>query len=305
MAILRLLFACLLLLASTGHAAQPDLLDARQTIEAAHNAIRNDDYRRAENMLEQALLAAPDNADLQHHLGIAYYKSGRHEDALARLDRALELAPGNAEAHYALGVTYLAQASDVNALRIRAIMRNAIQHFESAIEKAPRHVPARFYLAQILINAPAVAGGDKVRAVELNEELKELSPLHHQVFNSTLAAMKGDHEGAEHLLMEIHQKDPDSSLINYSLLSHFHNQQRCQEAIPYGEGFLTAIREWDDSHPADAHLLMAECQRQLGNVEQSLQHYAQALVHRKSEKFVRRVQTAVQEMERESKSERD
>lgn len=290
-------FACFLLLTTTSQATNYDLRDPQQSIAAAHAAIRNDSYRQAENILEQALLANPDNPALQRHLGIAYYKSGRHEAALTHLNKALELSPDDAESHYALGVVYLAEASEVSALRVRGIMRNAIEHLEKAIQAAPDHVAARFYLAQILLKAPALAGGDKLRAAELNKELEGLSPLYHQVVNSTLAAMENDHERAGQLLLESHKKAPANTLLNFSLLSHYHGQQRCEEAINYGEQFLTAVREWDDSSPADAHLLMAECQQRLGNREQSLQHYRLALSYNKSEKVVRRVQAAVSEME--------
>lgn len=294
---MRRLLLAWLLLATAGHAAQPDLRNTQQSIAAAHAAIRNDAYRQAENILEQALLASPDNADLQRHLGIAYYKSGRFDAALARLNRALELAPDDAETHYASGVVYLAQAGEVSVLRVRGIMRHAIAHLEAAIQKSPQHVAARFYLVQILLRAPALAGGDKERAMELIEGMKELSPLYHQVINSTLATMAKDHQRAEQLLLESQQSHPDSSLLNYSLLSHYHDRGQCEKATHHGERFLAAPREWDDSNPADAHLLMAECHHQMGQREQSLQHYRLALGYSKSEKIVRRVQAAISEME--------
>lgn len=293
----HLLTVFLLIGINAASAADFDPTDPQVAIEAGHTAIRQEAYLQATNILEQALLANPDHAGLHHHLGIAYYKSGRHDSAVERLNKALELSPEHADSHYALGIVHLARASEVGALRVRGIMKNAIQHFERAIEQAPTHAAAHYYLTQVLLNAPAIVGGNKERAAELNARLKELSPLYHQAVNSTLAAMAEDFQTAEQLLMESHRGAPRNTLINFSLLRHYHGQNQCEDAVAFGQRFLTEPKEWDDSDPAQAHLLLAECQRRLGNRQQSLQHYAMALSYNKSDKVVKQVQVAVAEME--------
>lgn len=294
----RCLFTAVLLLGmSPTLAAGFDLRNPNEAIEAGHAALRQDAYLQAVNILEQSLLANPDDPAMHHHLGIAYYKSKAYDKALEHLHRALELAPENAESHYALGVVQLARAGELSALRVAGAMKTAIRHFENAIQQAPEHAPAHFYLAQILLKAPAIAGGNKERALELNARLKELSPLFHEVINSALATMAEDYEKAEQILLKVHREAPDNTLLNYSLLAHYHERNDCATALDFGQRFLAAPREWDDTDPAGVHLTMAECQQRLGSREQSLQHYAQALTYNKSEKFVRRVQAAVRELE--------
>lgn len=293
----QLLLTSLLLISSTAGATGFDPGSPDQAIAAGHAAIRQESFLQAANILEQALLANPGNAAVQHHLGIAYYKSGQHESAIERLNKALELAPDHAESHYALGVVYLARAGEASALKVRGAMKNAIQHFEQTIEQLPEHAAAHYYLIQILLNAPAIVGGDKARAAELNDRLESLSPLYHQAVNSTLAAMAEDYAHAEQLLLESHRSAPTNTLINFRLLDYYHGQAQCANAIDFGRRFLAQPKEWDDSNPAQAHLLLAECQQRLGNRQQSLQHYAQALTYNKSDKVVRRVQAAVQKME--------
>src|SRR5690606_8736898 len=178
-------------------------------------------------------------------------------------------------------------------LRAGRSLKEAIKQFESAIEQDPQQAAAHYYLIQILLNAPAIAGGDKQRAIELNDHLKELSALYHQVVNSQLALMNGEDETAEQLLLESHHSSPQNTLLNYSLLSFYHDHDQCKAAINFGQNFLSAPKEWDEINPAHAHLLIAECQQHLGNRQQSLQHYALALGYDKSEKTVRQVQAAV------------
>lgn len=266
-------------------------------IKAGLEAIEQEEFIKAANIFEQAVLANPQNLPLNRHLGIGYYKTGRNKAAIEQLQQTLTLSEQDAETHYALGVVYLARASEVSVLKIRGVLKNSIRHLEKAIELEPDHTAARYYLIQLLINAPKVMGGDLERAKLLNETLADLSPLHHQVVNSTLAAKNEDYATAEKLLVNSLEQQSDSTLVNFALLSFYHEQKQYDKAIQFGEAFLRLPRAWDDTEAASAHFLLAEAYQRQGESQRSLEHYALVLSHTENEKVIKRVQDAVKQIQ--------
>jgi Flp pilus assembly protein TadD len=60
---------------------------------------------QASVLLEQAKRREPEKASIREALGIAYFRSGRWEQAESEFRKVLELSPVNDYAHYALGRT--------------------------------------------------------------------------------------------------------------------------------------------------------------------------------------------------------
>lgn len=271
-------------------------------VAAGLEAIRDEEFIAASNIFEQALLAKPQDLALNRHLGIAYYKTGRTEQAIEQLENTLALSLEDVETHYALGVAYLERASEVGALKVRGVLKDAIHHLGKAIELDSNHIAARYYLIQILINAPKMMGGDQQRAEALNEQLAELSPLHHRMVNSTLASEQEDHEGAERLLLESHKAHPESTLVNFAMLSYYHDREQYEKAVDFGESFLSLPKTWDDTALSSAHLLLAQAYAQLGKQQQSHHHYALTLTHTDNKKLIKRVQKEVAKLTKDSES---
>lgn len=297
---MRALVLSLVLAGGGSASADTDVMNSvgpAEATEAGLEAIEQEEFIKAANIFEQAVLANPQNVPLNRHLGIGYYKSGRNKSAIEQLQKTRNLSEQDAETHYALGVVYLARASEVSVLKIRGVLKNSIQHLEKAIELEPGHTAARYYLIQLLINAPKVMGGDPERARLLNEKLADLSPLHHQVINSTLAAENEDHATAEKLLRDSLKQEPYSTLVNFSLLSFYHGRKQYEKAIQFGEAYLRLPRAWDDTDAASAHFLLAEAYQRQGESQRSLEHYALVLTHTDNEKVIKRVQDAVKELQ--------
>jgi tetratricopeptide (TPR) repeat protein len=265
-------------------------------IEAGRAAIARKEFVQAANIFEQAVLAHPQDSALNRYLGIGYYKSGRHDAAIRQLHRALTLKPDDADTHYALGVVHLARATEVSLMKIRRVLKESTDHLQKAIDLNPDHAAAHYYLIQVLLNAPRIAGGDQERANQLNERLAELSPLHHKMVNSTLAAKREDVATAEAILLATVERHPDSSLVNFALLSHYSDQEQYGKAIPYGEKFLAIPKTWDDTDLANAHFLLGKAYQAEGNQQQSLQHLAMALTHTENPRLVEKIQKAVREI---------
>ena len=72
-------------------------------------------------LLQQAIAASPDDANLHFDLGLTLVQCMRHADAVAPLRRATELTPGFAKAHYALALA--CEVLGQNAAAIVALSR--------------------------------------------------------------------------------------------------------------------------------------------------------------------------------------
>lgn len=82
-----LIAAAAMVLASSGRAAQDDVVEAR-------------------GILEKAVKEYPLNSELHVHLAFVYKKLGLTEDAQKEFEEAVRMKPSKAEAHYMLGLLY-------------------------------------------------------------------------------------------------------------------------------------------------------------------------------------------------------
>jgi tetratricopeptide (TPR) repeat protein len=91
-------------------------------------------------LLQQAIAATPDDANLHFDLGLTLVRCVRHADAVAPLRRATELRPDFAKAHHTLAIAY--EVMGRNADAIAALRR--------AIECAPNFTDAHMMLGVLL-----------------------------------------------------------------------------------------------------------------------------------------------------------
>ena len=102
---------------------------------------------KAVSRLEAVVAAAPDHPRARMYLGLALFKAGQADRAVAELERAAELAPQSAAAHYNLGAVR----------RQRGEMDAAREAFTTALRSACDHEPA---LTALLQAGPADAEAD-------------------------------------------------------------------------------------------------------------------------------------------------
>ena len=114
-------------------------------------------------MLQDALERVPDDADLQHALGLTLVRQKRHEEALERLERATALAPGRP--HYAY----------VYAVALHSVGKTseALDTLKRAHERQPSHSDLILTLATISRD-----DGDPESAIHYARKLLELAPGH-------------------------------------------------------------------------------------------------------------------------------
>jgi tetratricopeptide (TPR) repeat protein len=217
---------------------------------------RRGDYSRALLLLQESATRAPDQAEIQFHLGMAAYAMAQEVTARAALRRALELEPNlpaRAEALDRLSVLDMdASRGDQGALaklreriqkqpddavallrlgRLYAAMGNtaqAIPTFENARKLSPASVPVLVELIELYSKDPK----QSKQAVTLAREARKLSPADPAIAHvlGRLVYQAGDHAWACSLLQEsAARKSGDPDLL-FDLAQAYYSLGRIEEA---------------------------------------------------------------------------
>lgn len=220
-------------------------------------------------------------------LAITQHQSQDNKQAIKTLEQALELSWDDADIHYAMGVVQLARASEVSVLRIRRHLKEAIASFEQTIALNPEQASACFYLIRILLSAPELVGGDKDRALALNETLAPLDLAAHRVVASDLAKREDNFALAEQYLHEAADLQADSAMVEKSLADLYLQTGDYQQAINHGKKFLAIDRRWDEGSDIDGYYLLARAYTGLGQTEDALHNYQLTLDNNRNKRFAK------------------
>ncbi|MBZ0104339.1 MAG: tetratricopeptide repeat protein [Sulfuricella denitrificans] len=197
--------------------------------------------READMLCRQILLQQPRNADALNLLGLAEYRSGRHEKAVELLGQAIHLMPENAFFHNNQG----------NVLQEMRRFDQAEQHFRKAVELRPDFAEFRYNLGNTFQKQGAMEA-----ACESYQRAIALKPGHMQARNNLglcLRSMEQPDQAAEAFsqAMKLEPADVDAWFNMGNLLRE---QGRLEEAIPYLEQALKLV----PGH-ANAHFILAVC----------------------------------------------
>lgn len=314
------LFTSLLLIAQSGYSqieeSDTTLQDAAQNLEASdiskpifeivefsseektlllksETAIDELRYKDAALNANTLLENKPSHAEANRLLGIATANTRSTLEGIEQLNHSLSFDEGDAETHYALGVMHLKRAQEVSLLRIRKSIKQSKYHLDRTLALQSDHISARFYLIQILINTPELAGGDEQLARILQEPLVAYSPLLHKIIDSEFALLDDNYPLAEKLLLEAKQIKPHTPVTNSKLAEFYLATENYKEAIKFAHEFLNLNRKWDDSGTASAYQILAKSHLGLGETEQGIINYKLVISNTKNKKLIRRVKKEI------------
>jgi Flp pilus assembly protein TadD len=163
---------------------------------------RHDDAA-AEAAFLKAIELEPTLFSAYMELGAIYRKSGRYQDALARLSEGLQVSPRNASLLMLLGVTSEAMGD----------IPRARKAYDDLLAVNPRFAPAANNLAWLL----SEQGDDKGRALALAETAREEAPDEPRVADTLgwILYTRGAYQRAVGLLRESAAKLPGDPVIQY------------------------------------------------------------------------------------------
>ena len=103
------------------HDAVPDVIDTKPlqrvvaTYDTALQAIHDEDYERAEMLLQELIENSKKNAPTYVMLALVYANRNRFDEAHKQLDNAIELDPLIADAHYLRGTVFMEEGKTEEA----------------------------------------------------------------------------------------------------------------------------------------------------------------------------------------------
>jgi tetratricopeptide (TPR) repeat protein len=99
-----------------GSAANPSLEQRLRDLQQAEALYLSGQYAQAQAAYEELAHRYPQNPDVWFHLGKAYMKQGRYDDAANALQNSISIEPGHGRAALNLALARLAQAQAAAAL---------------------------------------------------------------------------------------------------------------------------------------------------------------------------------------------
>ncbi|MEP6652700.1 MAG: tetratricopeptide repeat protein [Myxococcales bacterium] len=131
-----------------------------QALEFARGLHKSGVLEAAEEIYERILLAAPDQVDALHFLGLARYQRGLHREGIDQLGRALAVAPEHVDARNNLG----------NMLLEQGRLAEAEQAYQEVLRRRPEHADAHVNLGNVLRRRQDTVGAEAAyrRALEID-----------------------------------------------------------------------------------------------------------------------------------------
>jgi tetratricopeptide (TPR) repeat protein len=136
------------------------------TLEQGKKLIEEEEVEQAKEVLLKVVENEPENAEANFLICKLSVMLGDHDGGIKYGKKAVKLDESVSDYHLWLGRAHGMQAQRGSKLKALFRAKRAKNEFVKAVDLAPTSVQARLQLAQYLLMAPGIAGGDKEKAVE-------------------------------------------------------------------------------------------------------------------------------------------
>lgn len=151
---------------SVGLLAQPvDNLEQGIKLFEAQN------YQEARRYFLAQQESTPGNHQTLYYLGRIDYHEGQLDEAIRRFKQTVEIERKNSVYHLWLGRAYLQKLQKANFFQKGVLAGRVKDNFRKAVKYDSSNVAARVHLANYYLQAPAIAGGSKKKALAQAEEI--------------------------------------------------------------------------------------------------------------------------------------
>ncbi|MGB2804228.1 MAG: tetratricopeptide repeat protein [Candidatus Zixiibacteriota bacterium] len=214
------------------------------TVGEGRRLLEEQEFEQAKDVLLKVIEKEPENAEANFLLCKTFVILEDHDNAIKYGKKAVELADSVSEYHLWLGRAHGTQAQ--KGSKFKAIFRanRARKEFEKAVSLDSTNIDARLNLAQYLLMAPGIAGGDKKKAKKQAEIIQDIDSLYGAIAWSFYWQNRKDTVKAESFLREAVRLDTTSGHWATYLYGQFlHGQKRYHEAV---EAYEKSFREYPD-----------------------------------------------------------
>jgi tetratricopeptide (TPR) repeat protein len=148
------------------------------TLAEGKRLIEEEEIKQAKEVLLKVVGNEPENAEVNFLLSKVSVMLGDHDGGIKYGKKAVKLDESVSDYHLWLGIAHGMQAQSGSKLKALFRAKRAKNEFEKAVERDPNSVQARVQLAQYLLMAPGIAGGDKEKAVDHVEIIQQQDSLY-------------------------------------------------------------------------------------------------------------------------------
>jgi len=245
------------------------------TLDEGKRLFDQEEYELAKDVLLKVVAQEPENAEANFFLCKTFLNLDNHDKSIKYGKKAVKLDGSVSDYHLWLGRAHGTQAQKGSKLKALFRARRAKGEWEKAIVLDSTNVRARLDLAQYLLMAPGIAGGDKKKAKKQAEIIQDLDSLYGAIAWSFYWQNENDTVKVESYLRRAVRLDTTSDYTATYLLGFFLNRQkRYHEAA---EVFEKTFRK----HPGEMGILYQVgrsyvlAEDSLDKAERCFKHYLQ------------------------------
>lgn len=217
------IFACLLSLGN--------VRGQNYTLDYGKRLVEQEEYGLAKDVLLKVVEQEPENAEVNFLLCKVFVILDDHDKAIKYGKKAVKLDDSVSDYHLWLGRGHATQAQKGSKLKAIFRARRAKGEWEKAVLLDSTNVNARLDLAQYLLMAPGIAGGDNKKAKKQAEIIQGIDSLFGVIALSFYWQNENDTIKAENYLKEAVRLDTTSDHTATYLWGIFlQGQKRYEEA---------------------------------------------------------------------------
>lgn len=214
------------------------------TVDEGKRLVEEEEFEQARDVLLKVLEKEPENAEVNFLLCKVFVILDNHDKAIKYGKKAVKLDDSVSDYHLWLGRAHGMQAQKGNKLKAIFRARRAKGEWEKAVSLDSTNIDARLNLAQYLLMAPGIAGGDKKKAKKQAEIIQDIDSLYGAIAWSFYWQNRKDTVKAESFLREAVRLDTTSAhWATYMYGQFLHGQERYHEAV---EAYEKSFREDPD-----------------------------------------------------------
>ena len=178
---------------------------------------REQKWAEAQVLLEKALAAEPENAEVCFFLGVCFLNRNDAPGALPFLEKAVALAPanGNYVRHVGDACGMIAQKAGLFAQMTWA--RKCIAAYDRAVELEPKDINARWSVMEYCRQAPGFLGGGMEKAYVQAAAIKNLDPARGRTAYTELYIAEKKFPEAFAVYDEVLKNSPDDFATLYQV----------------------------------------------------------------------------------------
>jgi tetratricopeptide (TPR) repeat protein len=165
--------------------------------ESPHDLVVTGHVDEAIEALRQQILSHPKDAEAQNLLCRSYFQIEQWDAAISACEKAVSLDPKNSMYDLWLGRAYGEKADRAGFMKAAGLAGKVRDSFERAVRLDTSNWEARTDLAEFYLEAPAMVGGGKDKALAQADALMKLKPPLALWVQGRVAEKNKDSAGAE------------------------------------------------------------------------------------------------------------